>query len=263
MHAYDVGNVTNYEIGIEPENQVPHDAWNQPAAITDYWLEINAGGYQRIQTAEAGVTLALTSSVTNDIHTYLNIELSPNDATETSNATVELIDPTLYLQCSTAYFTAEQLADPEIAEQTADPDADGLTNLEECQLGSHPLQPDSDEDGMPDGWEFTNGTSPLDPDAHLDLDGDSFSNRLEFLYQSNPADSASIPEIGLNIKRAVRVDVSTIEGVVYQIQSSLTPEGPWSDRGTSFIGDGTGHSFYFDAESDTEVFKATVRDDAP
>ena len=113
---------------------------------------------------------------------------------------------------------------------------------------------------MPDAWELANNTSPTMPDAHLDLDGDTFSNRLEYLYQSIASNADSIPEIELGIKRAVRVDVSTIEGVTYQIQSSLTPDGPWSDRGTAFDGDGNDHSFYFDAESDSEIFKATVRD---
>lgn len=258
--AYEVGNWTNYEIGIAPENQVPHDTWNQPSPLSNYWIETTAEGYQRAHTAEQGATLQLRSSITGDIHTKVDFNLSPMNSSEPSVATQEMIDPSLYLRCSSQYFSTEQVTDPKVSGQNADPDEDGLSNLEECQIGTHPLQPDSDEDGMPDGWEITNGTSPLEADAHLDLDGDSFSNRLEFLYQSKAANAESIPEIGLNIKRAVRVDVSTIEGVTYQIQSSLTPDGPWSDRGAAFDGDGSTRSFYFDAESDSEVFKATVRD---
>ena len=34
-----------------------------------------------------------------------------------------------------------------------DPDGDGLTNLEEYQLGTDPFNPDSDGDGIPDGEE--------------------------------------------------------------------------------------------------------------
>ena len=110
--AYDPGNWTNYEIGIDPENQLPHEARNQPSLLTNHWLEATAEGYQRLQTAEFGLNLSLISSITDDIHTFVSIELSPIDTSTQANASFETIDPTLYLQCSAAYFSENQLTDP-------------------------------------------------------------------------------------------------------------------------------------------------------
>src|SRR5215471_6197666 len=51
--------------------------------------------------------------------------------------------------------------DPTVA--GADTDGDGLTNLQEYQLGTDPRNPDTDGDGIPDGLEVALGTNPLDP----------------------------------------------------------------------------------------------------
>jgi len=51
--------------------------------------------------------------------------------------------------------------DPELA--GADPDGDGLTNLQEFELGTDPNDPDTDGDGLSDGYEVGIGTDPLDP----------------------------------------------------------------------------------------------------
>ncbi len=48
----------------------------------------------------------------------------------------------------------------------ADPDKDGLTNLQEFQQGTNPTKKDTDGDGWKDGAELEKGTSPTDPASH-------------------------------------------------------------------------------------------------
>jgi hypothetical protein len=68
-----------------------------------------------------------------------------------------------------------------------DPDEDGLTNLEEFDLGTDPKSQDSDGDGMPDKWEIDHGFNPKDPsDAFKDDDDDGLTNAEEYEAGSLP-----------------------------------------------------------------------------
>jgi len=90
------------------------------------------------------------------------------------------------------------LNDPTIASQ--DPDGDGLTNLQEFQLGTDPNNPDTDGDGIPDGVEIANGTDPLDPNSPIKTFTQncqaSIANRS---VQVNPNGTFAIPNVPADI----------------------------------------------------------------
>ena len=71
-----------------------------------------------------------------------------------------------------------------------DPDSDGLTNLQEYQLGMRPAINDyidcGDDDGLPDLWEFENfgNLTTYGPDD--DPDGDGYTNLEEYFMNSDP-----------------------------------------------------------------------------
>jgi alpha-tubulin suppressor-like RCC1 family protein len=76
----------------------------------------------------------------------------------------------------------------------ADDDSDGLTNLQEYQLGTNPTDPDTDSDGIPDGWEVAHRLDPLNyDDAWDDSDSDGYPNIFEFYANSDPRDATKKP----------------------------------------------------------------------
>ena len=74
-----------------------------------------------------------------------------------------------------------------------DTDADGLGDGAEVAAGTTPTRADSDNDGMPDGWEVANGLNPLANDAAADPDHDGYSNLAEFNGDSDPMAPWSVP----------------------------------------------------------------------
>ncbi len=79
--------------------------------------------------------------------------------------------------------------DPTRDDSAEDLDLDGLSNIEEYQMGTDPQEPDTDSDGMTDGWEVENGLDPLSDDSEGDPDDDGLSNLEEFNNGTDPNDS--------------------------------------------------------------------------
>ena len=52
--------------------------------------------------------------------------------------------------------------DPNSPDENSDPDGDGVSNIEEFEQGTYPLDSDSDDGGENDGSESANGTDPFD-----------------------------------------------------------------------------------------------------
>ena len=73
----------------------------------------------------------------------------------------------------------------EVLAGDADPDGDGLTNLEEWRLKTDPHCADTDGDGIPDPDEIRIGTDPRVDDAKNDPDGDGLTNFQEWQAGTN------------------------------------------------------------------------------
>ena len=71
-----------------------------------------------------------------------------------------------------------------------DPDADGLSNLEEQANNTAPHIYDTDGDGMPDGWEVEWWLNPLIDDSQDDADEDGYSNVAEYDRGTSPRAAA-------------------------------------------------------------------------
>jgi alpha-tubulin suppressor-like RCC1 family protein/pectin methylesterase-like acyl-CoA thioesterase len=98
----------------------------------------------------------------------------------------------------------DSLTDDEEYLYSSDPtktDGDGLSDIDELNVyHTSPSLADTDKDGLPDGWELDYNLDPLDETgvngATGDVDGDGFSNLVEWQGCSNPNELSDVPYFG-------------------------------------------------------------------
>ena len=90
----------------------------------------------------------------------------------------------------------------------ADPDNDGVSNIEEYNFGLDPLSPDADSDGIADGDElYVYYTSPTSKDS----DQDGYPDFTEIVNCYDPTNTTSEK---MTKNHPIYLDLSTIEGNV-------------------------------------------------
>ncbi len=85
----------------------------------------------------------------------------------------------------------------------SDDDNDGLTDLEELQIGTDPFDSDTDDDGQSD----LNDAFPMDPNEWLDSDGDGTGDNTDFVkgmarYQTQ---AAVLLDLGIAVAAMISV----------------------------------------------------------
>jgi hypothetical protein len=130
------------------------------------------------------------------------------------------------------YEIANGLNPNDPTDALADPDHDGLTNLQEFQLGTDPHNPDTDGDALSDGDEVNlYHTNPL----VADTDGDGIPDGVEIATTTDPLNPASF-----NLAKAVQtlevkpgVFVLVVNTIIGQASHQLTVLGHLIDGKTT------------------------------
>lgn len=141
------------------------------------------------------------------------------------------------------------------ADAGLDSDSDGLTNLEEINLGTNPNLADTDGDGVSDFDENTNGTDPLV--ANASLSGDLTSDDMHTIYISTH-DNAEGTQISSGV-HTIGTDsfsnVSLDRGRDYYIHVEIIDNGSFE----GFLGDFSllGNTHIFENGSTTLLTNTT------
>ncbi|MBT7701860.1 MAG: DUF2341 domain-containing protein, partial [Verrucomicrobia bacterium] len=177
-------------------------------ATTDLPLSVGVAVSGTAMPGSDYVALPATATIpAGDVQTTLPIQVLDNDQFDGDETVVITLKDGDYLITGTNQVTISISDDEEDSDSDGMPDAwemntfntltnraagdvdgDGVTNTEEHDLGTNPLDGDTDGDGLPDGWELANGLDPLTANADDDPDGDGLTNAEEYQYGFDPND---------------------------------------------------------------------------
>lgn len=211
-------------------------------------ITVNAGNFCVIVT-EDGITIDYPDSDGDGIVDLLEailgtdpskIDTDDDGLTDYQELNITGTDPTDY-----------DSVEKRISDADADSDGDGVSNLEEIELGTDPLVLDSDDDGLTDGEETnTYLTDPLLEDT----DGDGLTDCFEVRYGLDPlspytngiADAEHKIEQTISADSPVLSEVNTSDSP-YEMSVTITTNGD-AERGLDVAESGYSVSLENDAQ---------------
>ena len=151
------------------------------------------------------VTYNIAGVQTSDAGTYAVTVQNQLGATNSTGAVLTVI-PSVWL---VQYFGTNYLNNPD-ATPSADPDHDGLTNVEENQHSTDPTNPDTDVDGLSDGAEVHSyGSDPATSHSFNQYKVDS-----EYFHTAYGGQSSTLTETWLSSLQPVQGHPGLLSGII-------------------------------------------------
>jgi hypothetical protein len=154
------------------------------AAAGGSWLIVMAYSGTDAITKPTGVLLELNVKITSAAPIGMSaVAFAENDTNPRVNTKHALSN----LDGTQSVIHHYQLSRIRVITATSDNDGDGIPDISDK---------DDDNDGMTDSWETLYGFDPVDElDAHLDADGDGFTNLAEHKAGTDPWDPDARPPL--------------------------------------------------------------------
>ena len=142
-------------------------------------------------------------------------------------------------------------AEPTVSDADADIDADGISNIDEIELGTDPQNPDTDDDRLTDSEEVT--VYLTDPQQE-DTDGDTLNDGFEIRYGLDPLSpyTDGISDAERQIEQHIAadnplMDIVNTEDSPYEMSVQITMHGD-AERELSVLESGYSVSLENDAQ---------------